>query len=85
VIKVVPIGLSCCRIPFAGKYTLRSFGIVESNMESANTGEKINELVGGLPGHASPKQNLGRFKSHKWTPVHPGITQLAVNRTHKHQ
>jgi hypothetical protein len=41
-------------------------------VETADSGEKIDELVRGLLGHAPPKHILSRFKSHKWTPVHPG-------------
>jgi hypothetical protein len=72
VIEVVTVGLTGGRVPLAGKYALRSLGIVESYMEPSDTGEKIDELVGGLLGHEPPKHNLSRLKSHKWTPVHPG-------------
>jgi hypothetical protein len=41
-------------------------------VESTDSGEKIDELIDGLLGHALPNQNSGEIGSHKWTPVHPG-------------
>ena len=54
-IEVVPVGLTRGRIPFARKDTLGALSIVESDVESTDSGEKIDELVGGLLGHNSPK------------------------------
>jgi hypothetical protein len=72
VIEVVTVGLTGGRIPLARKDTLGALRIVESDVKSSDSGEKIDELVDGLFGHAPPKHNLSRFKSRKWTPVHPG-------------
>ena len=72
-IEVVPVGLTRGRIPFARKDTLGALSIVESDVESTDSGEKIDKLVCGLLGHAIPKHILAQFKSHKWTPVHPGL------------
>ena len=80
VIEVVTVGLTRGRVPLAGKYALRSLGIVESDMEPSDSGEKIYELVSGLLGHAPPKHNLRRLKSHKWTPVHPGKNSTPHSR-----
>jgi hypothetical protein len=41
-------------------------------VETADSGEKIDELVGGLLGHSLTKHILIEFGSRKWTPVHPG-------------
>jgi hypothetical protein len=41
-------------------------------VKTADASEKIDELVGGLFGHALPKHMTIKFGSHKWTPVHPG-------------
>ena len=71
-VEVVPIGLTRGRIPLAGKYALGSLRIVESYVETADSGEKIDELVRGLLGHARPKHIPIEFESNKWTPVHPG-------------
>jgi hypothetical protein len=66
------ICLSRSRIPFAGEYALSSIGVIEGDVKTSDSGEKIDELVGGLLCHAEGKHKLSRFKSHKWTPVHPG-------------
>jgi hypothetical protein len=71
-IEVVPVGLTGGRIPLARKDTLGALGIVEGDMESTDSSEKIDELVNGLLGHDPPNQNLGQIGSNKWTPVHPG-------------
>jgi len=71
-IEVVPVGLTGCRIPLAGKYALGALRIVESYVKTADASEKIDELVGGLWGHARPKHIPIEFGSRKWTPVHPG-------------
>jgi hypothetical protein len=54
----VTVGLTGGRVPLAGKYALRSLGIVESDMEPSDTGEKIDELVNGLFDHDLPNQNV---------------------------
>ena len=71
-VEVVPVSLTGGWIPLARKDTLGSLSIVESDVESSDSGEKIDKLVDGLLGHAPPKHILAKFKSHKWTPVHPG-------------
>ena len=71
-VEVMPIGLTRGWIPLAGEYALGALRIVESYVETADSGEKIDELVGGLLGHALTKHILIEFGSRKWTPVHPG-------------
>jgi hypothetical protein len=46
--------------------------IVKSYVKTADAGEKIDELVGGLLCHGSPKHIHNWLESHKWTPVHHG-------------
>ena len=72
VIEVMTVGLTGGRVPLARKHALRPLGIVESYVKTTDSGEKIDELVDGLFGHALHMHILSRFKSHKWTPVHPG-------------
>ena len=71
-VEVMPVSLTGGWIPLARKDTLGSLGIVESDMESSNSGEKVDELVNGLLGHARAKHIPIEFESRKWTPVHPG-------------
>ena len=71
--------LSRSEIPFTCEYALATAIFRQGNMKPADTGEKIDELVGGLLCHASHKHNGPQFKSHKWTPVHPG--EPATNPT----
>ena len=71
-VEVMPIGLTRGWIPLARKDTLCALGIVESDVESSDSSEKIDEPVDGLLGHARPKHIPIEFKSRKWTPVHPG-------------
>jgi hypothetical protein len=72
VIEVMPIGLTGCWIPLAGEYALSSLSVVKSDVKSPDTGEKIDELIGGLFGHTRAKHILLTLGSRKWTPVHPG-------------
>ena len=46
-VEIVPVGLTSGRIPLARKNTLGTLGIVESDMESTDSCEKIDELVDG--------------------------------------
>ena len=85
-VEIVPVGLTGGRIPLARKNTLGALRIVESDMESTDSCEKIDELIRegrnllggcwlswcGLHGHGLTNHNPKRFGSHKWTPVHPG-------------
>jgi hypothetical protein len=57
-IEVVPVGLTGGRIPLARKDTLGALSIVESDVESSDSGEKIDELVDGLLGHAPTQAHL---------------------------
>ena len=47
-VEVVPVSLTGGWIPLARKDTLGSLGIVESDMESSNSGEKVDELESGF-------------------------------------
>ncbi len=58
-VEVVPVGLTCGRIPFASKDTLGALGVIESDVESPDSSEKIDELVDGLFGHALTNHKFG--------------------------
>jgi hypothetical protein len=55
--EVMLVGLSRCRVPFTSENALGACSVIESDVESTDSGEKIDELVGGLLGHAPPKHN----------------------------
>ena len=60
-IEVAPVGLTGGRIPLARKDTPGAIGVIESDMESSDSSEKIDELVGALLGHTPPKHILGQL------------------------
>ena len=57
--EVMLVGLSRCRVPFTSENALGACSVIESDVESTDSGEKIDELIDGLLGHALPNQNSG--------------------------
>ena len=70
--EVMLVCLSRRRVPLTSEHALTPVGVIERDVKTSDAGEKIDELVGGLLCHGSPKHIQDQLESHKWTPVHPG-------------